>query len=136
MFHIMCGYIVPMDCSEPFHEVTEPGTIVTSPNYPNEYQNNKDCGTKIRFPPGERVVLEVQDFNVEHHSACVWDYVEVKDGDNANSSRIEPKLCGSAIPRPILSSGNTLSIRFKTDDEMTHSGFKMKVDRRKLKYCV
>ena len=128
-------YTVPMDCGEPHHEVTQPGTIVTSPNYPNEYQNNQECGTIIRFGSGERVILEVQDFNVEHHSACVWDFVEIRDGDNANSTQIEPKLCGSDIPRPIKSSGNTLFIRFKTDDDVTHSGFKMKVDKGKFISC-
>ena len=121
-----------MECSDTYHEITDPGTILTSPNYPNEYLNNMECGTKIRFQPGERVVLEVEHFHVEHHSACVWDYVEVRDGDNASYTRIEPKLCGSAIPSPIISSGNTLFLWFKTDDDMTHSGFKMRVDRRKL----
>ena len=118
-----------MDCSRPFHTVTQAGTIVTSPNYPNIYDNNHECGIRVQFESGERVVVEFRAFNVEHHSSCIWDFVEIRDGHNEKSSLIKQTLCGSAIHEPILSTDSSLFIRFKTDDELTHSGFKMRIDK-------
>ena len=51
-------------------EITTPGTIFTSTNYPNDYPNNEDCSTVIRFEEGEIISLEFLAFCVEGHSSC------------------------------------------------------------------
>ena len=93
---------VTIDCDTPFDEVNTPGTRIISPNHPSNYENSKDCQITIRF--SERVRIRFEAFNIESHSSCAYDYIQVRDGDNANSNPIGSKLCGTTIPDEIESS--------------------------------
>ena len=58
------------------------GTL-DSPNYPNNYPNNYHCLWLITLPSGdERVGIHIVDFNVESHSTCKWDALEVREVNN------------------------------------------------------
>ena len=58
-----------------FHQLT--GTL-DSPNYPNNYPNNYHCLWLITLPSeDERVGIHIVDLNVESHSTCKWDALEV-----------------------------------------------------------
>ena len=48
---------------------------------------------------------------------CVYDYVEVFDGF------VREKFCGSSIPGPFTSSGNSMVVTFHTDGSLTGRGF-------------
>ena len=111
--------------------MTVPGTIITSPNYPNNYDNNDRCSTVIRFAQGQRVSMEFLDFNLEPHSSCAYDWLEVRDGDTDSANVIGSKLCGEDNPEPITSSGNSLHVYFHTDSSVLHTGFKIRVDAGK-----
>ena len=51
----------------------------SSPYYPEEYPNNHDsCTTTILAAPGQIVQIEFDDFEMEWHYACRYDYVEVR----------------------------------------------------------
>ena len=124
-----------MDCNSPFTEVvTIPGTIISSSNYPNNYDNNQDCQIKIAFEEGQRVLLEFIHFDVEYISSCSYDWLEIRDGPSADSSMLVHNLCGSTIPNPILSTGNALTLIFRTDSGVTGSGFLIKAQIGKI--CV
>ena len=117
-----------IDCHSPFDEVTIPGSNITSPNYPNNYDNRKDCQTTIRFAVGQIVNITFEAFDVEHNSACSWDYLKIYDGDTStNSPIIGSKLCGigTHVGTTIQSTGNAMTILFHTDSVVTKRGFKI-----------
>jgi len=51
------------------------GTIV-SPNYPEDYGNHENRLYKIVAPTRSEILLIVNDFNVEHHSYCNYDFLQ------------------------------------------------------------
>ena len=108
--------------------VTAPGTMITSPNYPTDYNNNHRCSVVIRFSQGQRVSMQFLAFNLEPHSSCGYDWLEVRDGDTESADLIGSKLCGEQIPEPIISSGNALYVYFRTDGSVVRTGFKFRVD--------
>ena len=116
--------------------ITIPGTEIQSPNYPNTYPRNQDCQLVITFENGERIALEFLAFHL--HTFCGsygsgYDHLAIRDGDNENSNLIGQILCGSQIPSRIVSSGNTLYIKFTTNSGgNSFSGFRIKASIDKL----
>ena len=115
-----------IDCDSPYDEVTSAGMNIMSPNHPQNYNNNQDCVVTIRFAEGERVAIQFEAFDIESHSSCVWDYLEVRDGDNENSNLIGSKLCGLTNPGTIESTGNTMTLKFHSDGSVVKTGFKIR----------
>eukprot|EP00794_Sanderia_malayensis_P003246 gene3246-3727_t len=99
-----------------------PGAI-TSPNYPNNYPHLANCVWVLRGTPGRKVTLTFTNFDIEQHTACNYDYVEVRQGDNANSTLVG-KFCGSNVPSAITSFGNSLYVRFFSDQSSSARGFR------------
>jgi cubilin len=65
------------------------------------------------------------DFEIEGDSYnCAYDYLEIRDGDNENSSLVG-KFCGDPTlrPDPIVSTMNYVWIRFVTDGSVQNRGF-------------
>lgn len=60
--------------------------------------------------------------NLEFDHSCRYDYVEVRDGDSMDSPIIG-RYCGSDSLPPIISSGNSLHIRFVSDGYNNFDGF-------------
>lgn len=56
---------------------TESEGIIISPNWPNNYAHNRQCIYLIRLPAGEKVSVNFTHMNLENHSNCAFDYVEV-----------------------------------------------------------
>ena len=112
-----------IDCDSPFDEVIAPGARIISPNHPGYYENNKDCQITIRS--SVRVRIRFKAFNIESHDSCLYDYIEVRDGDSANSNLIGSRLCGTTIPDPIESSGSSLTLIFHTDVNTVGTGFEI-----------
>ncbi|KAK5608458.1 hypothetical protein CRENBAI_025007, partial [Crenichthys baileyi] len=50
------------------------------------------------------------------------DFVQIYDGHKAGSSLIGT-FCGGSVPKPVESSGNTMVVRFKSDNSLTSKGF-------------
>ncbi|KAI4871253.1 hypothetical protein NFI96_019773 [Prochilodus magdalenae] len=102
---------------------TDSQGIIISPNWPNNYAQDKQCIFLIRQPRSERVFLNFTHMEIEYHPGCEYDYVEVRDG-SAETDPLIGKYCGSTLPAPILSTLNVLWIRFKSDDSVSHAGFR------------
>ena len=118
---------VTIDCESPYDQwINLPDTVIMSPNHPQNYENRKDCQVTIRFAEGQRVAIQFEAFDIESHSSCSWDYLKVRDGDNANSNLIGSKLCGSSNPGVIESTGNSMTLQFHTDGSVTKTGFKIR----------
>ena len=109
-----------------------------SSNYPYDYNRNESCQVTIEFPEGERVHLEFEDFYVENGDSseylkCKNDWLELRDGEDAASRRIETKICGHRSPSRFISKGKSLTLIFKSDGNfITGRGFKIKVDLGEL----
>ncbi|XP_060048215.1 cubilin [Erinaceus europaeus] len=97
----------------------------SSPGYPNSYPPNKECIWYIHTAPGSSIQLTIHDFDVEYHSTCNYDALEVYGGPDFHSPRLA-QLCthrSSENPMQVSSTGNELAIRFKTDTSINRRGF-------------
>ncbi|XP_051165745.1 bone morphogenetic protein 1-like isoform X3 [Leptopilina boulardi] len=93
-----------------------------SPNYPEEYQSSKECIWRLSVPQDYQVALKFQSFEIENHDNCVYDFVEIRDGHDADSPLIGV-YCGYKIPPDIRSTGSKLLVKFISDSSVQKAGF-------------
>ena len=55
--------------------------------------------------------------------------MEVFNGDTKDRKKRVAKLCGSDLPDPIESSGNTLILKFSSDYAIGYKGFKLQLTK-------
>lgn len=87
-----------------------------------EYPSSEELCWHIFVAPGQRVSLSFEFINLESSYACQADYVGVFDGTSA-SAPLLAKLCGTALPDPVISTSNSLYIRLHTDGSIQGTGF-------------
>ncbi|KAH9514313.1 hypothetical protein Btru_028693, partial [Bulinus truncatus] len=103
--------------------LTAPSGIITSPNYPNNYPTNKNCEWTITVGSGKQILLNISDFELEGHSNCRYDYLEIRNG-GFKTSPLLTKLCGYRNQiEPIKSHSNRLYLKFVTDFSVVAKGF-------------
>ncbi|KAI4575387.1 hypothetical protein MJG53_011590 [Ovis ammon polii x Ovis aries] len=99
---------------------------VTSPNHPDHYPQHADCIWLIAAPPGKLIRLQFEgQFGIEVTPNCTSNYLELRDGADSNAP-ILSKFCGTSLPTSQLSSGEVMYLRFRSDNSLTHVGFKAK----------
>ena len=91
-----------------------------SPNYPSNYDNNLDMEYVMTAAAGETVTITFTAFDVEFHSTCNYDWVEIYDG---SGTLLLNKTCGTTIPGVVTSTSNTATLYFHTDRSVIRSGF-------------
>ncbi|KAI8771823.1 bone morphogenetic protein 1 [Biomphalaria glabrata] len=96
--------------------------FLSSPNYPEDYRPMKACVWKITVSEGLSVALKFQSFEIENHDDCLYDYLEVRDGQTESSPLIG-KYCGFKIPEDIRSTGRHMYVKFFSDVSVTKAGF-------------
>ena len=83
----------------------------------------------ITFATNAIVSLTFEDFNVESHSSCSWDYLAVHDGNSINSPIIGSRLCGTSPAGTTMNStGSSMTLHFVSDSTQTRTGFKIYAD--------
>ncbi len=95
------------------------------------YDNDDDCAWLLETDVHHRVSLSFIEFDVEPHSNCSYDYVDIYDGANASAPRLL-RHCGANVPSPIntfTSTGNQMYIRMKADGSVPAKGFKANYSR-------
>lgn len=98
-------------------------SIIQSPNsWPDQYRSSKECIWQVRVDENHQISLRFDVFDLEPHDSCAYDYVEVHDGDNLDSNLIG-RFCGNRIPETILSSGQSLLVKFVSDSDVNKRGF-------------
>ena len=99
---------------------------VKSPNFPREYFHNSKCIWTITVSQGKSVRLKFVEFNVEGGSnrhRCPHDHLTIWNGSDSTALLIG-KFCNSNPPPSVLcSSGNTLRLKFRSDDALAWRGF-------------
>ena len=101
-------------------EFTTDMGVITSPDYPNQYDHGINCGYKITVSPGKKIIAEFQAMDTEFN----YDFVEFYDGSSPYVTSLG-KYSGSTLPRPVYSSSNNLYIRFNSDVSGTGTGWKL-----------
>lgn len=100
----------------------EGGEHLESPNYPEDYQANKECIWRITVQESYQVALKFQSFEIENHDNCVYDYVEIRDGLTMDSPLLGV-YCGYKIPPDVISASNHLLVKFVSDGSVQKAGF-------------
>ncbi|KAI1887407.1 hypothetical protein AGOR_G00189980 [Albula goreensis] len=92
---------------------------IQSPGFPAQnYDNGALYQWKISVPVGEQIRLTFSSFELVPEGC--GDYVDIYD---SSVTALLGHFCGGKIPHPVVSSGNTMVIRFKTDSSMNDAGF-------------
>ncbi|XP_012497832.1 PREDICTED: deleted in malignant brain tumors 1 protein [Propithecus coquereli] len=101
--------------------LTNASGTFTSPFYPGYYPNNANCVWEIEVQYGYRINLGFNRLQLEIHSSCGFDYVEIFDG-SLNSSNLLAKICNDTT-QIFTSSYNRMTIRFRSDISFQNTGF-------------
>lgn len=103
--------------------MTTHGTIA-SPGSPGNYPINRDCEWFLTAPPGKRIQFLFYTLMIESHSSCDFDFVEIHSGLGVETPSLG-KYCNSSSPPPLLSTSNTATIHFHSDDTSSDAGFQI-----------
>ncbi|XP_061421245.1 bone morphogenetic protein 1-like [Lethenteron reissneri] len=88
----------------------------------NNYPGQLDCDWVITAEDGYGVELTFLTFEIEEEADCGYDYMELYDGYSADALRLG-RFCGSGPPEEVYSSGDSIMIRFHSDDTIGKKGF-------------
>ncbi|XP_010191643.1 PREDICTED: cubilin-like, partial [Mesitornis unicolor] len=93
-------------------------------NVTGRYEKNLDCVWIIIAPVNKVINLTFTSLVLEAQSAqtCRYDYVKLYDGANENANLVG-SFCGSTVPAPFLSTRNSLTVEFVTDNSVQREGF-------------
>ena len=109
-------------CSGTPQNINGTSGVITSPNYPGNYDSNQRCVWRITVPSGMGVRLSFTSFNLESTSSCNYDYVEIRNG-SSGSSPILGKYCGSSTPIVPRAYSGSIFVTFRSDGSNSYKGF-------------
>jgi len=85
---------------------------IKSPNHPSNYGNNFDCSYNLALGSGvTSLSLSCSAFNIESHSSCAWDWLQVDS----------TKYCGTTAPS--VNSNGAMAISFHSDYSVVRAGY-------------
>ncbi|XP_019644750.1 PREDICTED: tolloid-like protein 2 [Branchiostoma belcheri] len=88
----------------------------------NNYGQQEECDWTITARQGQTVRLAFKSFEIEDETTCGYDYVEIFDGYDDSAEKLG-RFCGAETPDVIVSRGDSLLVRFRTDDTINKKGF-------------
>ncbi|KAG7265575.1 hypothetical protein CRUP_019243 [Coryphaenoides rupestris] len=99
-----------------------PRGLITSPNYPVQYENNAHCVWVITTLDTDKVIkLSFEEFELERG----YDTLTVGDGGKiGDTRRVLYVLTGSSVPDLIVSLTNQMWLHLQSDDTIGSQGFK------------
>ncbi|XP_035691261.1 CUB and sushi domain-containing protein 1-like [Branchiostoma floridae] len=95
------------------------GGPMTSPNYPSNYGNNEICEWLITVPAENRILLT---FHSNVYLEKGNDFLVIYDGGSDKAAELW-RMTGIAFNDYVLSTSNTVFLRFTSDGELTRKGF-------------
>lgn len=92
---------------------TEVSGIIQSPTYPLLEVTKQVCTYEIRQPPNRKIVLKILDIDINNslRRKCIFNYLDVFDGPNENSTRLA-NLCKTAIDLTYYSTHNVMTLKY------------------------
>jgi Zn-dependent metalloprotease len=124
-------------CTSGSNLISDDHGVITDGSGSSNYCNNQDCSWLIKPDQATSITLNFEEFDVEESSTdgkTIYDAVEVYDG-STTTSKLLGRFTGSNLPPTITSSGGTMLIRFFSDLEVNHSGFKASYTSTQNNYC-
>ncbi|XP_019613468.1 PREDICTED: dorsal-ventral patterning tolloid-like protein 1, partial [Branchiostoma belcheri] len=101
-------------------DLTAPsGGPVTSPNYPSNYGRKENCEWSITVPEGSIIILTFDSFDTERN----YDFLSIYDGASDNAAEIKRLTGDQSQIIPIISTSNTMFLRFTSDLWVSRQGF-------------
>ncbi|XP_030793354.1 CUB and sushi domain-containing protein 1 [Rhinopithecus roxellana] len=99
-----------------------PSGIITSPNYPVQYEDNAHCVWVITTADPDKVIkLAFEEFELERG----YDTLTVGDAGKVGDTRsVLYVLTGSSVPDLIVSMSNQMWLHLQSDDSIGSPGFK------------
>ena len=114
-FNLTETLVISGNCSKATYDNNK--NEIKIPGNTNQYRKNQWCQWNIVATPEYMIELEFKDFHLPA-IPCKHVYLNIFDGDAADSKQIGDRLCGSISPNKIISSGNKLHLQWRSD----HSG--------------
>ena len=77
---------------------------ITSPSYPNSYEENKLCTFSVQSEKGSQISVNFMDVDLaepDFSMNCITEYLALKEGQDLPSSFVGKngyKLCGKRLP--------------------------------------
>uniref|UniRef100_A0A3P9ITM7 Seizure related 6 homolog (mouse)-like n=1 Tax=Oryzias latipes TaxID=8090 RepID=A0A3P9ITM7_ORYLA len=90
-------------------DLTGPGGVILSPNWPEWYGEGEDCSWRVHVEEDKRVLLDVQLLNISDS-----DMLTITDGDEV-ATRILGRYVGGSGPFKLSSTSPDLTITFHSD---------------------
>ncbi|XP_074185389.1 CUB and sushi domain-containing protein 1 isoform X1 [Rhinolophus sinicus] len=99
-----------------------PSGVITSPNYPVQYEDNAQCVWVITSSDPDKVIkLAFEEFELERG----YDTLTVGDAGKVGDTRtVLYVLTGSSVPDLIVSMSNQMWLHLQSDDSIASPGFK------------
>ncbi|CAL1529132.1 unnamed protein product [Lymnaea stagnalis] len=98
--------------------------VITSPKYPDNYDNNQECEWFIVGPIGHFLTINVTSLNIQSSENCSADVLEVRDGNATDNSLFRSCGLNDAL-QSIETSDNIAYVRFKSDGSRVAQGFRI-----------
>ena len=93
-------------------------SVISSPNFPNQYPRSQDCIYKITAGRGKKIQITFTAMDVEYNTRCAWDYIKISSGGN-----VIKKICGSK-KATITVKSDKATVLFHSDSSIQKRGFK------------
>lgn len=90
-------------------DLTGPGGVILSPNWPEWYGEGEDCSWRIHVDEDKRVLMDVQLLNISDS-----DMLTITDGDEV-ATRILGRYVGGSSPFKLFSTTPDLTVTFHSD---------------------
>ncbi|CAH1989272.1 unnamed protein product [Acanthoscelides obtectus] len=114
---------IPTTCGGKF--VATEG-VITSPNYPQNYNKNETCEWMIDVDESHSVELVFEDVDLLLSNNCTFNYVKVFDGPSA-AYPVLATVCGQTTPnKTFRSTYNNMFVEFVSHELVTTKGFRAK----------
>ncbi|KAL0271771.1 UNVERIFIED_CONTAM: hypothetical protein PYX00_008763 [Menopon gallinae] len=98
--------------------------VITSPGYPGNYPNNRDCYWEVMAPVGKRIMFTIFELRLKSDGSCSTDFLEIHE-DMTVDSPLLGKFCNTSAPEIIETPGNTAYLFFHSDSKDADKGFQI-----------
>ncbi|KAF7287446.1 hypothetical protein GWI33_001415 [Rhynchophorus ferrugineus] len=108
--------------------ISDNSGIISSPGWPSQYPNNRNCMWNFNVPNNKRIIFHVYSLDIGTNTDCSRDSISFLTKTNwleDSQDLIFHKICNSTIPQSFYSPSPQGYINFKSDASDPHGGFQI-----------